>query len=206
MEDSIYDYKSFLEKYEIDDLIYYIRGELVMLDADLSLLYGIETKRLNENVKRNIKRFPKGFCFKLTCEEYNELKTKNATSTSINSHGGRRYPPYVFTEYGIAMLSSILRRSDTMNISIMLLRAIENRKRKNFKREMLDKINTLKAKQLTYEESSDKRFEKIFSYIEGLEGPKQKMFFKGQIYDAYDFFISIIKQAYKKNHFNRCVC
>ena len=84
--------------------IYMIRNEKVMLDRDLAALYGVETKRLNEQVKRNIERFPEDFMFRLTETEFDNLKSQNATS----SWGGRRNLPYVFTEHGVLMLSSVL--------------------------------------------------------------------------------------------------
>src|SRR5262249_31446410 len=84
--------------------IYMVRGQKVMLDDDLAVMYGVETKRLNEQVKRNVKRFPKDFMFTLRAKEYENLKSQNATS----SWGGRRTLPNAFTEQGVAMLSSIL--------------------------------------------------------------------------------------------------
>ncbi|WP_232456860.1 ORF6N domain-containing protein [Pedobacter psychrophilus] len=84
--------------------IYFIRNQKVMLDDDLSELYGVETKRLNEQVKRNIDRFPEDFMFQLNDEEFNDLKSQIATS----SWGGRRKPPFAFTEHGVLMLSSVL--------------------------------------------------------------------------------------------------
>ena len=84
--------------------IYFIREQKVMLDEDLAVLYGVSTKRLNEQVSRNIGRFPKDFMFRLTEEEYESLRSQFATSKK----GGRRYLPYVFTEHGVLMLSSVL--------------------------------------------------------------------------------------------------
>lgn len=90
----------------IKNLIYAIRGQQVMLDSDLAELYQVETKVFNQAVKRNMERFPKEFCFQLTREEYNSLRSQIVTS---KGKGGRRYLPYVFTEQGIAMLSAVLR-------------------------------------------------------------------------------------------------
>ena len=97
--------------------IYLIRGEKVMLDRDLATLYQVETRRLNEQVKRNRERFPKDFMFQLTKEEFGNLRSQIATS----SWGGRRTPPFVFTEQGVAMLSSVLRskRAAEVNVAIM---------------------------------------------------------------------------------------
>lgn len=92
---------------EIESKILNIRNLQVMMDRDLAELYGVETKRLNEQVRRNIERFPDSFCFKLTENEWNNLRSQFATSNI--ERGGRRYIPYVFTEQGVAMLSSVLK-------------------------------------------------------------------------------------------------
>lgn len=93
---------------DIENLIFQVRGQQVMLDCDLAKFYNVETKRLNESVKRNINRFPLNFCFQLTEDEYVNLRSQISTSNN-NTRGGRRYLPYVFTEQGIAMLSSVLK-------------------------------------------------------------------------------------------------
>ncbi len=90
----------------IRNLIYVVRGQQVMMDSDLAILYQVETRVFNQAVKRNIERFPEKFCFQLTKEEYDSLRSQIVTS---NGKGGRRYMPYVFTEQGIAMLSAVLR-------------------------------------------------------------------------------------------------
>lgn len=117
----------------IKDLILEIRGQRVMLDRDLAELYGVETKRLNEAVKRNINRFPEDFMFVLTEEEWLRLRsqfaTSNTTDESLRSQiatskrGGTRYKPYAFTEYGIAMLSSVLRSDIAIQVNINIMRA-----------------------------------------------------------------------------------
>lgn len=98
--------------------IYFIRGQKVMLDEDLAQMYGVETKRLNEQLKRNLKRFPKDFMFRLTAKEYENLKSQNATS----SWGGRRTLPNAFTEQGVAMLSSILNSDIAIEVNIRIIR------------------------------------------------------------------------------------
>jgi hypothetical protein len=98
--------------------IYYIRGHKVMLDQDLSGLYGVPTKRLNEQVKRNIGRFPADFMFQLTHEEFEHLKSQFATS----SWGGRRVRPHAFTEHGVLMLSSVLNSERAINVNIQIMR------------------------------------------------------------------------------------
>ncbi len=101
----------------IENLIYVIRGQQVMLDSDLARLYGVETKRLKEQVKRNINRFPTDFMFELTKDETLSLRSQFATSNQDGGRGGNRYMPFVFTENGVAMLSSVL-KSETAILSL----------------------------------------------------------------------------------------
>ena len=111
----------------VQNLIYEIRGYKVMLDSDLAKLYGIETKNLNKAVKRNIERFPNDFMFQLSEEEYKNLKFQ--IGTSKEKHGGRRTLPYVFTEQGIAMLSSVLQSKQAISINIQIMRTFVQIKR-----------------------------------------------------------------------------
>ena len=104
---------------QIENMIYFIRGQKVMLDKDLARLYGVLTKYLNQQVRRNIERFPEDFMFQLTREEAENLRLHFATS----SYGGRRYLPYAFTEEGVAMLSSILRSPRAVQVNIAIMRA-----------------------------------------------------------------------------------
>ena len=104
---------------QIAKRILLIRGQKVILDADLAELYGTETKRLNEQVKRNIKRFPEDFCFQLSEEEYSDLRSQIATS---RRHGGRRYMPYVFTEHGALMAATVLNTSLAVEVSVYVIR------------------------------------------------------------------------------------
>lgn len=105
--------------------IYVIRGQKIMIDEDLAEMYSVETKRLNEQVKRNIKRFPKDFMFTLTEKEFNNLKSQNATSSLPDGKagwGGRRKLPIAFTEQGVAMLSSILNSDTAIEVNIRIIR------------------------------------------------------------------------------------
>lgn len=102
----------------IASAIYLIRGEKVMLDFDLAELYGVPTKRINEQVKRNTRRFPEDFMFQLSDIEFDNLRSQIETS----SWGGRRYSPYVFTEQGVAMLSSVLRSDRAADINVEIMR------------------------------------------------------------------------------------
>ena len=120
------------ELIQIQNLIYEIRGYKVMLDSDLAALYEVETKVLNQAVKRNLERFPADFMFQLTVEEFKILRSQNVTSPK---GGGRQYLPYVFTEQGVAMLSGILKSQKAIKVNIQILRtfvrlrqfAIENK-------------------------------------------------------------------------------
>jgi hypothetical protein len=106
---------------ELRTFIYHIRGKAVMLDNDLAILYQVGTKRLNEAVKRNLKRFPEDFMFQLTTVEYESLRSQFATSNI--SRGGRRYLPYVFTEQGVTMLSCVLNSDIAIEVNIQIMRA-----------------------------------------------------------------------------------
>src|SRR6266699_5016263 len=105
---------------QLGRFIYEIRGERVMLDSDLATLYGVPTKRLNEQYRRNRKRFPEDFAFQLTTEEAESLRSQIATSSS---HGGRRYRPYAFTEYGTLQAANILNSPRAVQMSIFVVRA-----------------------------------------------------------------------------------
>ena len=185
---------------KIENLIHYIRGQQVMIDSDLALLYNVETKRLNESVKRNSKRFPESFCFRLTEDEYADLRSQIATSNTENtsSKGGRRYLPYVFTEQGIAMLSAVLRSDEAIQVSVNIMNAFVKMRR--FLAEnalMFDKLNSLELKQLQYQKESNEKFDQIFAYISEHEEVGQKIFFEGQIYDAFSLLVSLVGKAEK---------
>lgn len=182
----------------IRNLIYVVRGQQVMLDSDLAMLYQVETKRLNENVKRNRKRFPYNFCFQLTEEEMNSLRSQFATSKEIDSKGGRRYTPYVFTEQGIAMLSAVLRSDVAIQVSIKIMNAFVAMRRFFANNSlMFEQISEIKAKQLEYQKSTDEKFDEIFTYISEHEEVSQKIFFEGQIYDAFSLLTQLVSKAEK---------
>lgn len=113
--------------------IYLIRNQKVMLDHELAQLYGVETKRLNEQVKRNSSRFPDDFMFQLSVEEWNHLRSQFATSSDSTNHswGGRRVPPFVFTELGVAMLSSVLNSQVAIQVNIAIMRVFVSMRKWN---------------------------------------------------------------------------
>ena len=107
----------------IRDLIYTVRGVQVMLDSDLAMLYGVETQAINQGVRRNMERFPERFCFQLTREELDSLRSHFVTSNEEGGRGGRRYLPNVFTEQGVAMLSAVLKSSAAIQTSVRIMDA-----------------------------------------------------------------------------------
>jgi phage regulator Rha-like protein len=141
-----------------------IRGKRVMLDSDLAVLYEVRTKRLNEQVTRNRKRFPEDFMFQLTEEEVDSLKSQNATS----KRGGRRYLPYVFTQEGVAMLSSVLNSERAIMVNIQIMRAFAQLRR------MLLTNKNLRRKIEEMERKYDKQFAVVFHAIKRLLEPDIK--------------------------------
>jgi hypothetical protein len=150
----------------ISNKIYFIRNQKVMFDSDLATLYGIETKRLKEAVKRNITRFPEDFMFELTENEFQNLKSQIATS----SWGGARKIPSVFTEHGVLMLSSVLKSDKAIQVNIQIMRIFSK-----VRQMLLDttdlKIDILQIKQKL--ENHDKNIELVFSYLDELSDKKE---------------------------------
>ncbi len=180
----------------IKNLIYVVRGQQVMMDSDLAMLYQVETKVFNQAVKRNIERFPEKFRFQLTKEEYDSLRSQIVTS---NGKGGRRYMPYVFTEQGIAMLSAVLRSDIAVQVSIKIMDTfVEMRRFLASNALMFERINKMEVKQLAFQKSTEEKFDKIFHYISEHEEPSQKIFFDGQIYDAFSLLVDLVSKAEKK--------
>jgi len=182
---------------EIKNLIYTIRGKQVMLDSDVAMLYHYETKKINQAVKRNTERFPEDFCFQLTDKEVKQNWSQIVTSSNKenNKHRGKTYLPYVFTEQGIAMLSGLLRNEIAVQVSINIMNAfVEMRRFLNSNGQIFERLTTLEYKQL----ENERNFDKVFNMLQQEENIKQKIFFEGQIYDAYSLIIDIFKRANKK--------
>ena len=147
----------------IEKAIYLIRGEKVMLDRDLALLYGVETKMLNRAVKRNLKRFPSDFMFQLTADETDILRYQ--IGTSKKGRGGRRYLPYVFTEQGVAMLSSVLNSERAVLVNIEIMRAFVKL------RQMLASNAELSRRLDELESKYDRQFKLVFDAMRELMSP-----------------------------------
>lgn len=188
-----------VEPQQIEKMVYIIRQKQVMIDSDLALLYQVETKALNRAVKRNIKRFPEDFCFQLTSNEYENLRCQFGTSSLRNidnGYGGRRTLPYAFTEQGISMLASVLHSDVAINVSIGIMRAFVEMRQFIAKNELLfERISNVELKQLEYQKRTDEKLEQIFEYISDHEESSQKVFFDGQIYDAFSLLAGLIQKA-----------
>ncbi|HIU40878.1 MAG TPA: ORF6N domain-containing protein [Candidatus Aphodocola excrementigallinarum] len=191
------------EQANIRNLIYEVRGKQVMLDSDLAFLYGCTngTKDINKAVKRNIERFPSNFYFQLTKEEFQNLKFQIGTS-NIKEHGGIRKLPYVFTEQGVAMLSSVLRTKNAAKVSVNIMNAfVYMRRFINENKDIFKRVIEIENK-TDYIESTlkeyDKNFEVIFGKFDRKEDLKSKLFFDGEIYDAYSLLVDIISKASKE--------
>lgn len=185
----------------IKNLIYVVRGQQVMMDSDLAALYQVETRVLNQAVKRNIARFPEKFRFQLSEDEYDDLKSQFVISSEEdeNTHGGRRKLPYVFTEQGIAMLSAVLRSETAVQVSIKIMDAfVEMRRFLASNTLMFEKINEMEVKRLAFQKNTEEKFDKIFRYISEHEESSQKIFFDGQIYDAFSLLVDLVSKAEKK--------
>jgi phage regulator Rha-like protein len=214
---------SILTSNEIENRIFTIRGLQIMLDSHLAEMYGVESKRLNEQVKRNIERFPASFRFQLTEEELKILSRsqivtlKSDSQSDITNQNSSRsqiatlknnneiekvkrgqnikYLPYAFTEQGVAMLSAVLRSETAVKTSIQIMEAfVEMRKMVLGNAGLFQRLDKIEIKQL----ESDQKFEQIFQALESKnKQPEKGIFFEGQVFDAYTFVTEIIKKAEK---------
>jgi hypothetical protein len=189
-----------------------------MIDSDLAEMYGVDTKVLNQAVKRNAERFPEEFRFQLTESEFDNLRCQFGTSSNASlslrsqfvtlksdeilrsqfvtssEHGGRRYLPYVFTEQGVAMLSAVLRSETAVKVSVQIMNAfVEMRKFITHNAALFQRLDKVEIKQI----EADQNFEKIFKALESKALPEKGIFFDGQVFDAYAFVAELIRKAKK---------
>jgi len=179
-----------LKQMNIEELIYEVRGQNVMIDSDLAMIYEEETKYLKRAVRAHIKRFPADFMFELTKEEYAALRCKNST---INKRGGNRYPPYAFTKNGIAMLSSVLNSETAIDANIYIMRAFTSKYSLGGHTEVYQRIANIEHHQI----EADKRIDEVFRRLDAHTPASQGIFFEGQIFDAYQFVCGLVRQAKK---------
>lgn len=184
------------EELNIENMIYEVRGKQIMFTQNVAKLYEVETRIINQTIKRNINRFPEEFCFQLTEKELIDLRSQNVISSLKNEiiHGGVRYLPYVLTEQGIMMLSGLLKSDIAVKINVKIIDAFV-KMRKFISTNLIEQkfINELVIK-------DNKRIdflEKSFSKLEEKE-KINTLFFDGQIYDAYSLLIDILNNAKKE--------
>lgn len=212
----------------VERLIHVIRGQQVMIDSDLARLYGVETRRLNEQVKRNIERFPDDFMIQLTKDEIQNLMSQFATSSSRsqneisslgsqnatlnaqienysskevdNKWGGTRKLPYVFTENGVAMLSSVLRSKTAIEVNIRIMRAFTAmRSFLMSNAHMFKRLETIEHHQLLmqkHQTETDRKIEEVLTRLDDKESePIEGILYDGQIFDAYSLISDLVRQA-----------
>lgn len=170
-----------------------------MLDSDVAMLYHYETKKINQTVKRNIQRFPERFCFQLNEDELKNLRSQIVTASNVldNKFRNKKYLPYAFTEQGIAMLSGLLKNEIAIQVSINIMDAfVEMRKIIANSFNINNRVSTLEYQMIECHE----KFDEVFNELQKGKDTEfnQKIFFDGQIYDAYSLIIDIIKRAKEK--------
>ena len=211
---------------QIESLIITVRGKQVILDRDLARLYGVETRVLNQAVQRNIERFPEDFMFKLTKEEFDNLRSQIVTSNEevlrsqnvtienekkdltsqiviSNKRGGQRYVSYAFTENGIAMLSSVLRSPMAIATNIHIMRAFNAMRHFiGSQAQVFQRMENIEKNVLAlnaHQIDTDKKIEEVFKRLDAGEAkPEHGIFFDGQIFDSYSFINDRIREAKKR--------
>ena len=172
----------------IQNLIRIVRGVQVMLDRDMARLYGVETGALNRQVKRNQERFPEDFMFRLSADEWENLKCQNG----ISSWGGDRQLPYAFTENGIAMLSSVLRSDIAIEVNIRIMRAFTAMRRFMLANaQMFQRIESVEKRQI----ATDAKVDEILERLDSSERPVQGIFYDGQLWDARALVMKLVSSA-----------
>lgn len=175
----------------IENKIYIIRGQQVMIDRDIAQLYGVETRVLNQAVKRNEDRFPEEFCFQLDDSEFENWISQIVISNSEKM--GLRKKPYAFTEQGVAMLSAVLKSETAVKMSIQIMKAfVAMRKFMLLNAQVFQRLDNIEKHQLTTDNKIEELFDRMDKYK---REDKQGIFFQGQIFDAYSKFESFIAQA-----------
>lgn len=175
-----------------EERIIKIREQYVILDRDLAELYGVETKRINEQVKRNIERFPDAFRFQLTDDELRELVAV-CDRFAILKHSSSL--PYAFTEEGVAMLSTVLRSKTAIQVSIHIMQSFVAMRRYLFNNAgIIQRISRIEVRQ----NETDRRIDEIFSKFQDKTIPVEGIFYDGQIFDAYIFVTDLVRSARRR--------
>jgi len=195
-----------LQPINIENKILVIRGQQVMLDRDLAELYGVETKRLNEQVKRNLERFPEDFMFQLTRNELESVKSQFATSPNnlfAGQEGGTRKLPFAFTEHGVTMLSAVLKSETAIKASIQIVKAfVAMRHFLQNNAQIFAELKSVRQHQIETDvqlNETNRRIDELFDRMDKYAiDDTQGIFFQGQIFDAYAKFESFLQSATKE--------
>ena len=183
-----------LENKNIEECIYNIRGQQVMIDSDVAYFFGVTVSSLNRQMRRNADRFPSDFCFQLSDKETNDLRCQKGTTNFLSSK--RRYNPYAYTEEGIITLAGVLKNDIAAKMSVEIARKfIQMRKFILENGDVLLALAKLQNRQIEFENEANKKFDEILKLISKADLPKQAIFSAGQFYDAYEYISSIIRKA-----------
>ena len=187
-----------LMELDVEKMIRVVRGKQVLLDRDIATLYGVETRAINQAVKRNIERFPDRYCFQLEKSELDILKSQNV----ISSWGGDRFKPYVFTEQGLAMLSSVLKSKVAVNVSIAIMDAFVAMRQYLYQNSgIVNRLSNVEAKDLEQDArllDHDHKIDSLFEAMDRGELKNKGIFYESQEFDAYAFACGLIRQAQKR--------
>ena len=185
---------SSIEGKNIEDCIYNIRGQQVMFDTDVAFFFGTEVKKINQQMKRNIERFPDDFCFQLNSIEFKTLRSQNVTIDI--AYGRRKYMPYVYTEHGVLALAGVIKNEVATKMSVEIVRKFVQMRRFIMENgSVLLALAKLQNRQIEFENETNKKFDEILKLISKADLPKQAIFSAGQFYDAYEYISSIIRKA-----------
>ena len=183
-----------VENKTVENLIYEVRGMHVMLDSDVAFYFGVETRILNQAMKRNQNRFPSDFCFKLNSKEFKNLRSQNVIFR--NATNGRKYAPYMYSEHGIITLAGVLKSDVAAAASIEISRKfIEMRKTLLVNSNLILMATETKKELLEFENKTNQRFDELYRWKESKELPKEKLISEGKYYDAFEFITTIIREA-----------
>ncbi len=183
-----------LIKNETKNLIYEIRGTYVMLDSDVASAFNVDTSQLNRQMKRNISRFPEDFCFQLNSKEFKNLRCQNGTFKLATK--GRKYCPILYTEYGIIALAGVLKSEVAAKASVEISRKfIEMRKTLLSNSYLLQKISGTESELLEFKDQTNRKFEELYRWKDSKDIPLEKVFYEGEVYDAFEHIVRIIRSA-----------
>ena len=183
-----------IENKNIEECIYNIRGQQVMIDSDVAYFFGVTVSSLNRQMRRNANRFPSDFCFQLSDKETNDLRCQKDTTNFLSSK--RRYNPYAYTEEGVIALSGVIKSETAAKMSVEIAKKfIQMRKFILENGDVLLALAKLQNRQIEFENETNKKFDEILKLISKADLPKQAIFCAGQFYDAYEYISSIIRKA-----------